>query len=56
MLLCRKAFALKGMKLKDVAEHLNIENTNAHRSIPDCLTTLECHLHALVEIRNTPKQ
>lgn len=47
MLLCRKAFSLKGSKLSDVAEHLNIKNPKAHRAIPDCLTTLKCHLHAL---------
>jgi DNA polymerase III epsilon subunit family exonuclease len=50
MLLCRKAFALKGMKLSDVAEHLNIINTNSHRALPDCVTTLECHLNALHEL------
>lgn len=43
--LCRKKLNLDKYTLSDVASYYNIDTSNAHRSIGDCETTLECFKH-----------
>ena len=54
MILCKKAFKLDSMKLKDVAEHLKVDTSGAHRADKDCLILAQCHMAALIEIQSQP--
>lgn len=51
MITCIKAFKLKGKKLSDVAEHLGIDTSGAHRALTDCNITLACYMQALIAIQ-----
>lgn len=53
MLVCRKAFKLKGTKLKDVAEHLGVDYEGAHRADADSEIGLKCFIAALHELENS---
>lgn len=50
MLVCRKAFNLKGRKLSDLAEHLGINYEGAHRADVDSEIGLRCFIAALNEL------
>lgn len=54
MILCKKAFKLEGMKLQNVAEHLNVDYAGAHRADKDCEILALCHMAALIEVQKMP--